>query len=146
MNNKKGFTLIELIATIVLITISSTIIVINLQGSSSKEENSLAEKNDKQITDAACNAIDGLNAKNIVGKSREECKTSGCKITLEKLISNGLVDAYTTYNDSGKDINTFLADKTAVYVEITWSNPDSEGYIKKECTLHNPYNNKNWIN
>ena len=49
MNNKKGFTLIELIATIVLITISSTIIVINLQGSSSKEENSLAEKNDKQI-------------------------------------------------------------------------------------------------
>ena len=42
MNNKKGFTLIELIATIVLITISSTIIVINLQGSSSKEENSLA--------------------------------------------------------------------------------------------------------
>lgn len=143
MNNKKGFTLIELIATIVLITISSTIIVINLQGSSSKEENSLAEKNDKQIADAACNAIDGLNAKNIVGKSREECKTDGCKITLEKLISNGLVDAYTTYNDSGKDINTFLADKTAVYVEITWSNPDSEGYIEKKCTLHNPYNNKN---
>ena len=51
MNNKKGFTLIELIATIVLITLSSTIIVINLQGSSSKEDKSLSEKNDQKIVD-----------------------------------------------------------------------------------------------
>ena len=44
MNNKKGFTLIELIATIVLITISSTIIVINLQGSSVRKKIHLPRK------------------------------------------------------------------------------------------------------
>ena len=35
--NNKGFTLIELIATILLIVLSSTVVVINLSGSTSKQ-------------------------------------------------------------------------------------------------------------
>lgn len=42
--NNKGFTLIELIATILLIVLSSTVVVINLGGSTSKQEQTLAEK------------------------------------------------------------------------------------------------------
>ncbi len=136
MNNKKGFTLIELIATIVLITLSSTIIVINLQGSSSKEDKSLSEKNDQKIVDAACNAIDSLNAKSIVGKTREDCKkaTNGCNITLDTLIKSGLIDAYTSYDETGKKIDSL--NKTSTYVNIKWV---KEGeYYKKTCTLSKP--------
>ena len=47
--NNKGFTLIELIATILLIVLSSTVVVINLGGSTSKQEQTLAEKNNKRM-------------------------------------------------------------------------------------------------
>lgn len=136
MNNKNGFTLIELIATIVLITLSSTIIVINLQGSSSKEDKSLSEKNDQKITDAACNAIDSLNANNIIGKTRSECKnaTNGCNVTLEMLIKSGLIDAYTSYDETGQKIDNL--NKTAIYVNIKWVKEGN--YYKKTCTLSKP--------
>lgn len=143
MNNKKGFTLIELIATIVLITLSSTIIVLNLQGSTSKEDNSLATKNNKQITEAACNAIDSLNAKSIFGMKREECKNKGgCSVKLQTLISNGLIDGYATYDDTGSKINE--QNRPANYtVNIKWVSEN--GFQKKTCELYSDTAKKNKI-
>ena len=135
MNNKKGFTLIELIATIVLITLSSTIIVLNLQGSTSKEDNSLSTKNNKQITDAACNAIDSLNASNIFNTTRENCKNNGCSVKLVTLIQNGFIDGYATYDDTGSRINEQNRPQN-YYVSIRW-NKESDGFWKKTCTLYN---------
>ena len=135
MKNKKGFTLIELIATIVLITLSSTIIVLNLQGSTSKEDNSLSTKNNKQITDAACNVIDSLNASNIFNTTRENCKNNGCSVKLVTLIQNGFVDGYATYDDTGSRINEQNRPQN-YYVSIRW-NKESDGFWKKTCTLYN---------
>lgn len=135
MKNKKGFTLIELIATIVLITLSSTIIVLNLQGSTSKEDNSLSTKNNKQITDAACNAIDSLNASSIFNTTRENCKNNGCSVKLVTLIQNGFIDGYATYDDTGSKINEQNRPQN-YYVSIRWSK-ESDGFWKKTCTLYN---------
>lgn len=138
MKNKKGFTLVELIATILLITLSSTVIVLNLQGSTSKEDNSLSAKNDNQIVEAACNLIDSLNAFDIAGITRDECKNSvdGCNITLQTLIANGLIDGYATYDDAGKTIQSSL-NVTKTTVNIKWiHDPDNNEYVKKTCTLN----------
>ena len=137
MKNKKGFTLVELIATILLITLSSTIIVINLQGSTGSEDNSLKSKNDKQITDVACNLIDSLNASNVIGMTRDSCKNNndGCSITLQTLIQNGFIDGYATYDDTGSKINEQNRPQN-YYVSIRW-NKESDGFWKKTCTLYN---------
>lgn len=138
MKNKKGFTLVELIATILLITLSSTIIVINLQGSTGSEDNSLKSKNDKQITDVACNLIDSLNASNVIGMTRDSCKNNndGCSITLQTLIQNGFIDGYTTYDDTGKTIQDSL-NIAETKVNIKWKNAsESNGYVEKQCILN----------
>lgn len=138
--NNKGFTLIELIATILLIVLSSTVVVINLGGSTSKQEQTLAEKNNKRITDVACNAVDSINIKPIANFTRDECmaKSAGqCHITLKQLIDNGLIDAYTTYDDTGLDIKTRLKEYGS-YVIIRWNNDN--GYLVKDCEFHQELN------
>lgn len=134
--NKRGFTLIELIATILLIVLSSTVVVINLGGSTSKQEQSVEEKNNKRITEVACNAVDSINIKTIANFTRDECmaKPSGqCRITLTKLIKNGLIDGYAAYDDTGLDIQTKLNTNSS-YVAIFWDNDG--GYKVKKCEFH----------
>lgn len=134
--NNKGFTLIELIATILLIVLSSTVVVINLSGSTSKQEQSIDKKNDNQITEVACNAVDSISLYSIAGFTRSQCmaKSAGqCRITLTQLIKSGLIDAYTVYDDTGINIQTRLNTDSS-YVEIRWDS--SDGYLVKKCEFH----------
>lgn len=59
--NQKGFTLIELIATLALITLTSVMIIINLQGISDKQSNKQTQKSVKAAENAACLEIDSIN-------------------------------------------------------------------------------------
>lgn len=129
MKNEKGFTLVELIVTIVLIMLSTAVIMVNMQGIESQQRISIYERKIKNIEEAACSAIDVLNAKNIFGISRDECKVDGCELSLKKLIEQGFIDEEETINDAGEKIKHY---KNEIIVKIEWK--DANGFQKKECT------------
>jgi len=130
--NNKGFTMIELIATILLIVVSSTVVVINLQGNSSKNNQTQEEKTIAKIEEVTCDAIDSVNAKDLLGYTRDECiNASGCSVSLDKLIKSGLVDAYETYDDIGTKIND---KRSSITVTIKWISKN--GYKVKACTVN----------
>ena len=65
-------------------------------------------------------------------------KSSGqCHITLKQLIDNGLIDAYTTYDDTGLDIKTRLKEYDS-YVIIRWNSDN--GYLVKDCEFYRELN------
>ncbi len=85
--DKKGFTLIELLSTITIMTVIATMVCINIDKifDNNKQEQ---ETNNKLISDAACVYIE-LNKNTAL---KEECFTSGCDITTDTLIKEGLLE------------------------------------------------------
>lgn len=133
MKNKNGFTLIELIATILLITVSSTIVVINLQGRESSQSKSVKETSEERIKEVACDAVDSVNVSTVYGNTRDWCKShsGSCKVTLKKLITLGLIDGYSKYDDTG----TRLKDKQdSITVSVNWE--CKNGYCTKYCKIN----------
>lgn len=88
--NKKGFTLIELIATIGLMVLMGIIIANNITSIFSKQEDADIENFKSTLESAACVYID-LSDPSIKAK-KEVCKSSGCTVTTNVLIQNGLLD------------------------------------------------------
>ena len=96
--NKKGFTLVELMATIGLLAIMSLVIGVNITSILKSTKQNEEDFNKEQIEKAAC-----------VYYSSEELKEnlSGPKeITVEDLIKSGLLDE-TYKNENGKITITF---------------------------------------
>ena len=83
---KNGYTLVELIITMALLALASTVIIVNMQGVESKQNKSLKERRIAEIEQAACSAIDSLQSETLTGQNRNACMASGCKIKLSKLI------------------------------------------------------------
>lgn len=92
--NKKGFTLVELMATIGLLAIMSLVIGVNITSILKSTKQNEEEFNKEQIEKAAC-----------VYYSSEELN-SGEEITVGKLIDSGLLDE-TYRNANGKITITF---------------------------------------
>ncbi|MBR1416953.1 MAG: type II secretion system protein [Bacilli bacterium] len=133
---KNGFTLTELIAVIVLIALLATVILINMTGLKSNEEESQAKLFEQSVAEAACTYID-MNERT---ELRQECKNgtfskysrSDCSISLATLID----DSVALIEPDKKDLNTNKTaeeEKDDVYVEIVWK---SDGAYKvKECNF-----------
>lgn len=88
--NQKGFTLIELIATIALMVLMGILITNNLNSLfSNREEEDVADFKEL-LENAACTYIE-LSDPQIKAK-KAVCKSSGCTVTTGVLITNSLLD------------------------------------------------------
>ena len=129
---KNGFTLIELVATMALIAILATVILVNMTGIKSNEESKQSDRFKKNIEEAACAYIDmSTNALN-----RDACKNnpnaSQCIVYLKTLIDDeiALVDGESydpITNSTAEDL------KDTIYVQISWVN--NNGYLEKKCEM-----------
>lgn len=138
MINKKGFTIIELLAVLVIMASASIVIVLNMQGVESRENNDMKEKGVKRIEEAACSFIDKINFDmDGTGKDRDYCMDSNdCNITLSTLISQGYIDEDAKYDDEGHYYKDY---KDKIIVEVRWVS-DGE-YKVKTCTCKIDGNN-----
>lgn len=130
--NKKGYTLVELIITIALLSLAATVIVINIQREESRQNNSINAQAIKEIENAACAAIDSLNAFELTGYSRDYCKTNGCTVPLKKIISEGLIDEDKKFDDEGTKI---IDIKENYAINIKWTKNGI--YYEKTCKIIN---------
>ena len=125
--NHNGFTLIEILLTLGIIAILSTIIVINTINLNEKNKANQYEKFKEIITTAGCSYIDSDTAKAL----RESCKKEKyCTISLSTLISSGLIDENLIDPSNNKIVKT---EQNNIMININWENND--GYLEKECTF-----------
>ena len=82
--DKKGFTLVELLATIAILVLMSVIIGVNITSILRSTEKQNDDFDKKQIEKAACVYVD----------SDELCPNKDCdnSVTIKKLIEKGLLD------------------------------------------------------
>ncbi|MCI8575614.1 MAG: type II secretion system protein [Bacilli bacterium] len=90
MHNQKGFTLIELIATIALMVLMGLIIVNNLNSLFSNREDEDVRDFKELLENAACTYIDLSDP--LIKQKKQTCKSSGCTVTTNVLIQNSLLD------------------------------------------------------
>ncbi|MBR5662027.1 MAG: prepilin-type N-terminal cleavage/methylation domain-containing protein [Bacilli bacterium] len=119
--NKKGFTLIEIIAVIVIIALVTTIVILNFDNSLNKNNNKKEEAFVTDLEKAACVYIDLKD--NAIFKNT--CYSLGtCTVTVDQLITNGILSSDMKDPSTNQNIDKNLT------VSITW---DSDG--TKTCTF-----------
>ena len=129
---KNGYTLIELIVTIGLIATAATVILLNVVGMKSNQDEDNSKRFKKAIEDAACSYIDMSETE--IMELRNHCKSSSdnrCNIPLSKLLD----DKYALVDIDLKDPETNCTaekEKDKIYVKIDFGS----GTIKeKKCTF-----------
>lgn|SRR5574344_636165 len=130
--NNKGFTLIELLVSIGLIATISTVIVVNMTSNQTKEKSQEYENFKTKIETAACTYIDEYQNSAI----RDNCKTSGCKVSLKEIVQDGLIDSDLV--DPSTKTKVYYKDGTEevfakIHVDIAWT--VNNGYKEKTCTF-----------
>ena len=119
--NKKGYTLIEIIAVMVIIALITTIVILNFDTSIGKTNTKKEEAFVTDLEKAACVYID--LKENAIYKST--CFSSNtCSVTVGQLITSGMLSADLTDPTTNEAVNQQLT------VSVTW---DSEG--TKTCTF-----------
>ena len=128
---RNGFTLVELIATLVLMSMLATVILINMVGVKDEQDQRSATKFDQKVEEAACTYIDMKNQMTL----REQCKASGCVISLADLIgkegdsnSVSLIDPELEDKRTNK---TAKDEKDTIKVKITFEGSPKE----KKCKI-----------
>jgi prepilin-type N-terminal cleavage/methylation domain-containing protein len=120
--NKKGYTLVEIIAVLVIIALIATIVILNFDNSIEKTNTKKEQAFVNDLQKAACVYIDLIE--NATYKqscySSNLCTVSASQLILSGMISDDLIDPTT---------NTKIA--PTLSVNVTW---DSEG--TKTCTLN----------
>lgn len=88
MKNSKGFTIIELIATIGIMLLMGTVIINNTVSflSKQKDEEYLFFK--KKLEDGACIYVEVALSR----EDRNNCKMNGCFVSVDNLIERGYID------------------------------------------------------
>ncbi|MCI9280329.1 MAG: type II secretion system protein [Bacilli bacterium] len=124
--NKKGFTLIELIITIGVMVLVGLVIVTNMTGLFSKNEDADYENFRKKIENAACIYAEKKEWEENKNKCKNHVVGANCVITTTTLIKAGLLE------ESLKDPNTghYVKDNSKYDVTVSWA---SDG--EKKCTL-----------
>ncbi len=121
--NKKGFTLIELIATIGIMVLIGVIIISNMSGLFSKQNDADYEAFKKKLEDSACIYVETKFS----STQRSNCKSHGCTISVDNLITNGYIE------DNLKDPSTgelVTKNKNKYKVNVRWVNNE------KTCTIN----------
>ena len=131
MNKKKGFTIIELLAVLVIMASAGIVISMNMQGLESQDNNENKRESIRRIEEAACSYVDKIGFDlDGNGKDRDYCmELNDCDITLAELIRQGYIDEDATYDDEGHYYRDFKDD---IIVEVRWV--DSGKYKQKQCT------------
>ncbi len=131
MLDKKGFTIIELLAVLVIMASASIVIVLNMQGIESGVNKDLKATSVKEIEEAACSFVDKINFDlDGNGKDRDYCvETNNCNIYLSTLISQGYIDEDSKFDDEGHYYKDY---EDVIYVEVRWIT--DENYKVKTCT------------
>ena len=88
MKDKKGFTLVELLSTITIMTLVATIASINIVKIFDNKKETEEKSTKAVIETAACVYIELDKNKRL----RETCLTSGCNISTDTLIKEGLLN------------------------------------------------------
>lgn len=86
--NKRGFTLVELLSTITIMTIIATMVCINMDKIFDNNDKEKNKNNEEIITEAACVYIELDKNKEL----KNNCYQNGCNIEVESLIKEGLID------------------------------------------------------
>lgn len=121
--NKKGFTLIELIATIGVMVLIGVIIISNMSGLLSKQNDADFETFKKKLEDSACMYVETKFS----STERSNCKAHGCTISVDNLITKGYIE------DNLKDPSTgelITNNKNKYKVNVRWVNN------VKTCTIN----------
>lgn len=121
MKNNKGFTLIELIATIGIMLLIGLVIINNMSGILSKQQDQEYESFKKKLEDGACIYVE------LDQELRDKCKTNGCTIAVQDLIENGYIEDNLKDPSTGKLI---ISNPGNYEVNVRWDN-----YIKT-CTMN----------
>lgn len=100
--NKKGFTLVEIVAVVAIIGLIGVLVVGNLSGNLSKEEDEQYKLFKKILSDAACTYINSNDAKEV----RRICMISrSCTVKVDTLYKNGYITE-DNLNDPSKEYTT----------------------------------------
>ena len=87
--NKKGFTLVELLAVVVILSILMVLVIPNIKDAFTSGKNKLDDINKKQVEDAAKIIINEVLYCNMSAETKELLGTNSCKEARTKLV-NGL--------------------------------------------------------
>ena len=126
---KNGYTLIELIVTIGLIATAATVILLNVVGMKSNQDEDNSKRFKKAIEAAACSYIDMSDKID----QRNKCKNNNddnCKIPLSTLLD----DKYALVDIDLKDPETNCTaekEKDRIYVKVEFVGSPKE----KKCTF-----------
>lgn len=109
MNKNNGFTLVELLASIVIIAILSTVVVVSFDKMMDKKDDKLKKEFKDQAEKAACTFIESTEYSFI----KTSCYPN-CHVEFESLIKAGFIadDKINPYTDE-------VVDPTE-YVEVVW--------------------------
>lgn len=99
--NNKGFTLIEILATIAIMAIIATMTTVNMTKIFQDKNKITTDNKNSVIENAACVYIELKENQNL----KKECKKVGCNIKSEVLIKRGLLNE--TDVDKNQDINIY---------------------------------------
>lgn len=111
---KNGFTLVELIVTILIMALIGIVISTNMVGLFSNEEDKEYENFVTKIEEAACMYVETASEDGF----KSNCRKNGCTITTNQLIKKGYI------SDDLKDPSndTLVAGNDKYSVKVTWVN------------------------
>ena len=118
--NKKGFTLVELLATLTILVLMSVIIGVNITSILKSTEDTEEEFDKEQIEKAACVYVDSTkNANNDCTNTSAYSSTSCTNINVNKLVGAGLLG------------NDYVVDDTTTPIKICYSG--GEKFCEYKC-------------
>ena len=90
--NKKGFTLVEVLATLVIISLIFVLVYPNIQDAFNNSKKAISELSKKQIEDAAKIVIDEVIYCNMSQDTKSLLNAINCKDALDKIVNGINVD------------------------------------------------------
>ena len=109
--NKKAFTLIELVAAVIIITIITVTVTISMKNAYRKSEDTKYAEFKREVEQAACTYIDLTENRDF----KSSCFSSGvCNVTVKKLVSSGLIAEDLINPSTDEKINQNLV------VRVSW--------------------------
>lgn len=128
MKNNKGFTLIELIATIGIMILIGLVIVNNMTGVLSKKHDEEYNRFRKELEDGACIYVETV----FTSEEKSNCKSHGCTISVDDLIARGYIadDLKDPSKDSKSEEALVVKNKEKYKVQVRWVNN------VKTCTVN----------
>ena len=114
MKNKKGFTLVELIATITIMVLIGLVIANNMTGILSKQNDENYNSFKKELEDGACVYVETKWD----SSKRNTCKqANNCSVSVDELIFGGLIAEDLKDPNTGEEIRN---NKDKYRINVRW--------------------------